>query len=168
MSSAYHPQTDGATECANPTITQMLRQCVSANQRDWVLKLPAIEFAMNLARSDTTGFSPFFLNSGQLPQSMIFDTQSEYLGVQVFAQKMKDAIFAAHDAVLEARVKQVCQANKHRRTVPFAVGDLVYLSTQNLRLPKNRTHKLSPKFIGPFKIVQDFGMALSNWICPQA
>ena len=36
MSSAYHPQTDSATERANRTITQMLRQCISPNQRDWV------------------------------------------------------------------------------------------------------------------------------------
>ena len=28
ISSSYHPQTDGATECANHTMTQMLRQCI--------------------------------------------------------------------------------------------------------------------------------------------
>ena len=64
MSSAFHPQTDGATERANRTMTQMLRQCVSTNQKDWVTKLPAIEFAMNSARSSTTGFTPFYLNYG--------------------------------------------------------------------------------------------------------
>jgi hypothetical protein len=59
LSSAYHPQTDGATERANRTMTQMLRQCVELHQKDWVARLPGIEFAMNSARSDTTGFSPF-------------------------------------------------------------------------------------------------------------
>lgn len=34
LSSSYHPQTDGATERANRTMTKMLRQCVSADQRD--------------------------------------------------------------------------------------------------------------------------------------
>jgi hypothetical protein len=56
MSSAYHPQTDGATERANRTITQMLRQCVRPDQKDWVQKLPAIEFAINLAQSESTGY----------------------------------------------------------------------------------------------------------------
>jgi hypothetical protein len=37
MSSAYHPQTDGATERANRTVTQMLRQCINPNQKDWVV-----------------------------------------------------------------------------------------------------------------------------------
>ena len=49
LSSAYHPQSDGSTERANRTITQMLRQCVHPNQKDWVAKLPAIEFAINSA-----------------------------------------------------------------------------------------------------------------------
>ena len=49
MSSAYHPQTDGATEHANRTVTQMLRQCINLDQRDWVIKLPAIQFGINSA-----------------------------------------------------------------------------------------------------------------------
>ena len=49
LSSAYHPQSDGSTERANHTITQMLQQCVHPNQKDWVAKLPAIEFAINSA-----------------------------------------------------------------------------------------------------------------------
>jgi hypothetical protein len=47
MLSAYHPETDGATERANRTIVQMLRQCISDKQKDWIAKLPAIEFAIN-------------------------------------------------------------------------------------------------------------------------
>ena len=41
--SAYHLQTDGLTERANRTVTQMLRQCIDPNQKDWVAKLPAIQ-----------------------------------------------------------------------------------------------------------------------------
>lgn len=49
-----HPQSDGATERANHTMTQMLPQCVARDQRNWVKKLPLIEFAMNSASSATT------------------------------------------------------------------------------------------------------------------
>jgi hypothetical protein len=98
MSSTYHPQTDGSTECMNQTITQMLQQCVVADQKDWVNKLPVIEFALNSAHSESTGFSSFFLNTGQMPRSMIWDSNrpSEYPGVQAFAQRTKDAIVGAH------------------------------------------------------------------------
>ncbi|KAI9070206.1 hypothetical protein FKP32DRAFT_1542469, partial [Trametes sanguinea] len=56
---------------ANRTVSQMLRQCIDASQRDWATKLPAIEFAINLARSESTGYAPFFLNTGRMPRPMI-------------------------------------------------------------------------------------------------
>ena len=100
LSSAFHPQTDGTTERANQTMTQMLRQCVSPKQKDWAKKLPAIEFAMNSARSSTTGFTPFYLNYGRNPSPMIWKGEEVYPGVHQFAENMKDAIMSAHDAII--------------------------------------------------------------------
>ncbi|THG93004.1 hypothetical protein EW026_g8102 [Hermanssonia centrifuga] len=158
MSSAYHPESDGSTERANRTVTQMLRQCISPNQRDWVAKLPAIEFAINLARSDSTGYAPFFLNTGRMPRALIWDHagKDEYPGVRAYAQKVKFAVMAAHDSILAARVKQTRDANRKRRPAPFALSDLVYISTKNISLPKGLARKLAPKFIGPYRIVEDF------------
>jgi hypothetical protein len=154
LSSAYHPQTDGTTERANRTMVTMLRQAVEPHQKNWVTRLPAIEFAMNSARSETTGFSPFFLNSGKVPRTMIWDSRSEYPGVHRHAQMITDAIMTAHDSILAARVKSTVSANRSRKPAPFAEGDLVYLSTKNLSIPKERARKLVPKFIGPFTITK--------------
>lgn len=109
MSSTYHPESDGSTERANRTITQMLRMCISPSQKDWVLKLPSIEFAINAARSEVTGYAPFFLNYGQIPQTFVWKTPSkdEYPGVRVFALKLKNAIISAHDSILAHRVKEI-------------------------------------------------------------
>jgi hypothetical protein len=64
LSSVFHPQTDSATKHANWTMTQMLWQCMNPKQKNWVIKLPMIKFAMNSARSSTTRFTPFYLNYG--------------------------------------------------------------------------------------------------------
>ena len=90
MSSAFHPQSDGATERANKTLGQMLRVCVSADQKNWVLRLPAIEFAINSARSESTGYAPFFLNTGRVPRSFIWekDQPLDFPGVRVFAKAL--------------------------------------------------------------------------------
>ncbi|KAG0692130.1 hypothetical protein DFH29DRAFT_1009311 [Suillus ampliporus] len=72
-----------------------------------------------------------------MPPSMIWDTNSEYPGVRVFAQPPRLLINVV-------------------RSPPFVKGDLVYLSTVNLSLPKGRARKLAPKFIGPFKILDDY------------
>jgi len=159
MSSAYHPETDGATERANRTVTQMLRQCVNDKQTDWVSKLPAIEFAINSARSDSTGYSPFFLNTGRLPRSMLFTLpihNDEYPSVRNFAITRRLALMSAHDSILTSRVKQTRDANRKRRVEPFLVGDLVYVSTKNFAYPKGLACKLVPKYLGPYKILRDF------------
>ena len=87
----------------------MLRQCVSPNQKDWVSRLPAIEFALNLARSESTGYALFFLNTGRMPCSMIWEDagKEEYPSVRVYAEKMKHTIMAAHDIIIAACVKQM-------------------------------------------------------------
>ena len=137
----------------------MLCQCISLKQTDWVLKLPAIEFAINSAHSETMGYAPFFLNNGQMPRPFLWNSApaNEFSAVRTFAQRIKDAVMTAHDSILQARVKQTRQANRKRRPAPFAEGDFTYVSTQNMTLPKGRACKLSPKFIGPFKIIKDFG-----------
>jgi hypothetical protein len=154
MSSAFHPQTDGATERANRTMTQMLRQCVSPKQKDWVTKLPAIEFAMNSARSSTTGFTPFYLNYGRNPSLMLWKSEEVYPGVQQFAENVKDAVMSAHDAIIASRILSTNQANKKCAPATYKEGDLVYLSTKNISMPKGRARKLAPKYLGPFPITR--------------
>src|SRR6202000_3567975 len=134
MSSAFHPQTDGATERANRTIIQMIRQCVRPDQKDWVIKLPAIEFALNSARSSTTGFSPFQLNYGRNPSPMIWDAHDEFPGVRKFAEKMKMAIMSAHNSIIAARVVNTVRVNHKWAKVDHKVGVLVSLSTKNISL----------------------------------
>ncbi|KNZ71893.1 hypothetical protein J132_05718 [Termitomyces sp. J132] len=82
---------------------------------------------------------------------------SEFPGVRNFALKRKLALIAAHDSILVARTKQVRDANRKRRKVPFSKDDLVYLSTKNISFAKGLAQKLIPKFVGPYKITEDFG-----------
>jgi hypothetical protein len=152
MSSAYHPETDGSTERANRTVVQMLRACIAPNQRNWVPRLPAIEFAINIASSESTKHSPFETNTGRTPRAMVWDdpSESEFPGVRAYLQKIKRTIMEAHDSIINARVKQTVDANKKRRPSPFLNGDLVYLSTKNLSFPKGLACKLLPKYVGPY------------------
>jgi hypothetical protein len=139
MSSAYHSQSDGSTEQANQTVTQMLRQCIQPDQRDWVARLPAIEFTINSARSESTRFAPFFLNFGRMPCTMIWNSapDDEYPSVRDFALKKKLALMSAHDSIIAARVKQTQDANRKWQEIPFQLDDLVYLSTKNIPFPRD-------------------------------
>jgi hypothetical protein len=156
MSTVFHPQTDGASERAIRNITQILRSIVDPNQRDWAYHLPMVEFAINSSITSSTGFAPFELNYGYVPRmTNVTGEIPEYAGVRDFINLALANIAMAHDAIIESRVRATYQANKKRREeIPYAVGDLVFLSTKNLNLPKSRARKLAPKFIGPYKIIQ--------------
>ena len=77
---------------------------------------------------------------------------------------------AAHDAIITNRIQQTFYANKKCWASDlYHVGDHVYLSTQNLTLPKGRVRKLVPKYIGPYKVVKAHNEASSVTIkLPQA
>jgi hypothetical protein len=156
MSTAYHPQTDGVTERANRTIAQILRSYIQPNQLDWVSKLPAVEFALNSSVSASTGYAPFELNCGYLPDSTgFFQSTSASPGVRDFADKARWNLLSAHDHIIAARVQQTHQANhRRRREEPLKPGDLMFLSTDELRLPKARARKLVPRFIGPYRVTE--------------
>src|ERR1700761_986940 len=64
-------------------------------------QIPAIEFAMNLARSETTGFS---LERRGRCQCM---NNSEFPGVSTFAVRMEDALTKAHDTIIATRVRHI-------------------------------------------------------------
>ena len=64
MLMAYHPETDGASECTNKTVNQMLHFHVERNQLGWVKALPMVHFNIMNTINKSTGYSPFQLRMG--------------------------------------------------------------------------------------------------------
>ena len=156
MSTSFHPQTDGASERAIRTVTQILRTMVKPDQTDWLHRVPLVEFAINSSISSSMGFAPFELNCGYLPTLTggIIPTESSKPGVTQFVERAINHLEMAHDAIIASCVTQAFHTNKHRRrAMPYTVGDKVYLSTENLNLPKGRARKLMPKYVGPYSIL---------------
>ena len=90
MSTEFHPQTDGTTEWANHSIGQILRMIINDDQKNWADKCPMVEFALNSSVSVTTGFAPFELNQGYMPQiGMPTSFDTTFKGVKQFALQAK-------------------------------------------------------------------------------
>ena len=113
MSTVFHPQTDGGTEWANHSIGQILRMIINDDQKNWADKCPMVEFALNSSVSATTGFTPFELDQGYMPQLRMptsFDTT--FKGVKQFALQVKWDLMAAHDTIIANCFQQMFHANK--------------------------------------------------------
>ena len=79
-----------------------------------------VEFALNSNVSATTGFSPFKLNQGYLPQigmPLLFDTA--FKGVKQFTLQAKWDLMAAHDAIIANHIQQMFHTNKNVRFLHF-------------------------------------------------
>ena len=155
MSTAYHPQTDGMAERAVQNASQVLRTMISHDQTDWVDKCPMAEFAINSTVSSTTEFTPFELNYGWIPTMVKGVDNTPFQGVHEFVDQAVMNLSTAHDAIIANRVMQTHHSNKQRGKEHFLpVGSLVYLSTEELNLPKGRARKLMPKYIGPYTVIE--------------
>jgi hypothetical protein len=158
MSTAFHPQTDGATERANCSVLQVLCTLIEPDQLNWVLQLPLTEFAINSCTNASTGHSPFELNYGFMPRTMKdFSMHDIAPRVRNFAQQAHNNLERAHNAVIASCMRQTHHANKKCSVEPeYWPGEMVYLSTENLTMPKKRARKLTPRYVGPFKVLEAY------------
>jgi hypothetical protein len=116
-----------------------------------------VEFALNSAISSSTGFAPFELNCGYMPivNPGITPTPSSLPGIKHFVMHTLQNLANAHDAIIESWVCQTHYANTHRcEDNSFMVGDLIYVSTADLLLPKGQAMRLLLKYIGLFKVLE--------------
>jgi hypothetical protein len=69
LSTAYHPQTDGQTECINQVIKAYLQCYINLAQDNWVEKLPSAQMQYNSSVSESTGVTPFYANYRITPEA---------------------------------------------------------------------------------------------------
>ena len=77
LSTAFHPETDDATERANQELETYLRIFTSFQQEDWAFQLPIAMMALNSRVSQSTGLSPFFMTHGYHQSIMDFTVPEE-------------------------------------------------------------------------------------------
>lgn len=76
-----------------------------------------------------------------------------------FTRGLEEHIQAAKKCLMQAQDRQKAYADTKRRDVSFAVGQLVLLSTKNIKLKKtaDMVRKLMPKWVGPFRVLEHVG-----------
>ena len=134
LSMAYHPETDGQTERLNQEVEQYLRLFVNYDQDDWVDWLPITEFSYNNCVHSATGFSPFYLNTGQHPRAP-YEPQrlSDVEAANEFAQRMSKIHEAAKQSLEFAKEMMKKYADAHRGPTPvYTVGQKVWLEGKNI------------------------------------
>src|SRR6266436_5661466 len=149
LSTAFHPQTDGLSERKNQWIEQYLRLVTSNDPKGWTHWLALATTVHNNRINTTTGLSPNQILFGYNPMLN------------------SDKVLQTHNALVEARVQTMTKnhadtiraLNKvaNQRGPPpaqFHLREQVWLDASHLKLPHQKA-KLTPKCLGPFKIIQE-------------
>jgi hypothetical protein len=169
MSTAFHPQTDGASERSNKTINQALRYHVRRNQKGWVRALPRIRFDIMNSINASTGFSPFQLRMGRSPRIIPPIIAPSTAPCSTDTTSPADIIHLvdldvaeARDNLIRAKTVQAFHANQHRgKEDIFKAGDKVMLATLHRQQEykhhgEKRVAKFFPRYDGPYTITKAF------------
>ena len=164
LSTAFSPETDGATEKANDTVKTTLRELVGWAQNDWVERLPIAVSAINGRNSASTGVSPFFVVHGWDQAVFEFEldglrnrsSASPVTKADSFLKKLRDTREFLQATMAAAQDTQEKQANTYRaQAVAYNVGDKVWLSLENVR--SNRPSKTLDHRYAKFTVLEVLG-----------
>ncbi|GJS40727.1 putative reverse transcriptase domain-containing protein [Tanacetum coccineum] len=135
MSIAYHPQTDGQSERTVETLEDMLRACVIEFGSSWDRHLPLVEFSYNSSYHASIKAAPY---------------------EALYRQKCRSPI---KNRLLTARSHQKSYADGRTKPSEFEVDDMVLLKVSPWKgvVRFGKRGKLSPRYIGPFKILARVG-----------
>ncbi|XP_037113220.1 protein transport protein SEC31-like [Syngnathus acus] len=162
LCSPYHPQTNGLVGKLNGTIQRALSKVVCQHPESWDEYLDAVMFGLRTKKQMTTNYSPYFLMFGrearypiQVPEHYEVDgTVEDVVGMEVMAQdhNEQDQLFEQ----VREHIRKAQEKTRHPKTTSGTtptvhIGDLVL--RQNIRSQQRKGGKLSPNFLGPYKIV---------------
>ncbi|GJS41268.1 putative reverse transcriptase domain-containing protein [Tanacetum coccineum] len=161
MSITYHPQTDGQSKGIIQTLEDMLRAYVIDFGSSWDRHLPLVEFSYNNSYHACIKAAPYealYERKCRSPVCWSEVGDSQLTGPELICDTT-DKIIQIKNHLLAARNRQKSYVNKRAKSLEFEVGDMVLLKVSSwkgaVRFGKRR--KLSPRYIGPLKILARVG-----------
>ena len=161
MSTAYHPQTDGQTERTIQTLEDLLRSCVLSWGGHWADHLSLVEFSYNNSWHASIQMAPFEALYGRRCRSPIcWDEPADVVGVAPeIVQTTVERIAQIREHMRIAQDRQSKYAKLRQKDLEFEVGMHVWLRVSPTRGVRRfgLKGKLSPRFVGPFEILERVG-----------
>nr|GFB81469.1 putative nucleotidyltransferase, ribonuclease H [Tanacetum cinerariifolium] len=139
----------------------MLRSCELEWTGNWDNYICLVELAYNNSWHASIKCAPFEMLYGRKCRAPIcWDQVGERVieGPEMI-KVTNEKVSVAKDKLKEARTRQKSYADKHRKSLEFQPGDRVFLKVSPARGVRRFgiKGKLSPRFIGPFEILDRVG-----------
>ncbi|KAI3706946.1 hypothetical protein L6452_25045 [Arctium lappa] len=140
----------------------MLRSCVIDLGGSWDSHLPLVEFAYNNSYHSSIGMAPFEALYGRkcrTPVCWLEAGEKHFFGPEI-VQETADKVKCIRERIKAAQDRQKSYVDKKRRPMEFQVGDRVMLKVSSWKgiIRFGKRGKLSPHFLGPFKVLKRVGL----------
>jgi hypothetical protein len=165
LTTAYHPQSDGATKRVNQEIEAYLSIYCTSHPEDWLHSLSTLEFTHNNRRHAKRIHSPFKLIQGDnLISIPITFSHTKFPTIK---EKIKQMICDREKALAAHQSAQTRIANwKQSNFTPFEKNQKVWLDMRNLKMSHH--NKIGPKRERPFKIDEVLGPVTHQLKLPES
>ena len=161
FSTTFHPRIDGQLERVIQVLEDLLRACTLDLKGNWDDYLSLVEFAYNNSSQVSIGMAPFEGLYGRICQSPIcWDDVGERKLLGPKLVQLIVEIFALIKKRLKiAQSRQKSYIDNRRQDLEFEVGDHVFLKVSHMKFVMRfgRKGRLSPRFMGPFEILERVG-----------
>jgi hypothetical protein len=161
FSTAFHPQTDGQSERTIRTLEDMLRACSLEWSGCWDEYICLVEFAYNNSWQASIQMAPFEALYGRKCRTPVCwnEVGEGLIAGPELVRITSEKVRIAREKLKEAQSRQKSYADKHRRLLEFKVGDRVFLKVSPWKGVRRfgLKGKLSPRYIGPFEILERVG-----------
>ena len=139
----------------------MLRACVLDFGGSWDDHLSLVEFAYNNSYHSSIQMAPHEALYGRRCRTpLCWDQVVDGLDVGTYiVEEANEKIRVIRQRLTTAQSRQKSYADRRRRELEFEVGDLVYLKVSPMKGVQRfgLKGKLSPRYIGPFEVVERVG-----------
>ena len=161
----YHPKTDGQSETTIQTLEDMLRACIVDFGGSWGQYLALVEFAYNNSYHSSIQMALYEAFYGRRCRSPIYwDEVGERKVLDPttvpWIEEVYEKIKLIRQKIQIAQSHQKSYADNRKKDLEFTVGDQVFLKITPLKasLMAGREKKLQSRFVGPYKILQVWGI----------
>ena len=152
---------DGQLEIVIQVLEDMLRNCVIDYEGSWDRHIPLVEFVYNNGFKSSIGMAPYEALYGRKCRTPLCWTklsEKKVIGLDLI-QETEEKVKMIRERLKVATDRQKSYADMKRKDIRYEVDEKVFLKVSPWKkvMRFGKKGKLSPRFIGPYEVIEKVG-----------
>ena len=170
FSTAFHPQTDRQSKRVIHVLKDMLRSCVIDYEGSWDRHIPLVEFVYNNSFQSCFGMAPYealYKRKCRTPLCWTELSVKKIISPDLI-QETEEKVKMIRERLKVATDRQKSYDDMRRKDIRYDIGEKVFLKVSPWKMVMRfgKKGKLSPKFIGPYEVIEKVGLVAYRLALP--